>query len=69
MLRKMTIEDYENVSALWHKIKGFSIRCIGDSREGGGRVRGGGGVAQETRMACTGMLKAPVAGSLAKIIK
>ncbi|HIV91139.1 MAG TPA: GNAT family N-acetyltransferase [Candidatus Eisenbergiella stercoravium] len=34
MLRKMTIEDYENVSALWHKIKGFSIRSIDDSREG-----------------------------------
>ena len=27
------------------------------------------GVPQETRMACTGVLKAPVAGSLAKIIK
>ena len=34
MLRKMTIEDYDNVSALWHKIKGFSIRSIDDSREG-----------------------------------
>ena len=34
MLQKMTIEDYEEVSALWHRIKGFSIRSIDDSREG-----------------------------------
>jgi ribosomal protein S18 acetylase RimI-like enzyme len=30
----MTIDDYEEVSLLWHKIKGFSIRSIDDSREG-----------------------------------
>lgn len=34
MIRTMTIEDYEEVSALWHKIRGFSIRSIDDSREG-----------------------------------
>ena len=34
MVRTMTIDDYEEVSLLWHKIKGFSIRGIDDSREG-----------------------------------
>lgn len=34
MIRTMTIEDYDEVSALWHRIKGFSIRSIDDSREG-----------------------------------
>ena len=34
MVRTMTIDDYEEVSRLWHKIKGFSIRSIDDSREG-----------------------------------
>ncbi len=34
MIRTMTIEDYEEVSALWHRIRGFSIRSIDDSREG-----------------------------------
>lgn len=33
MVRTMTIDDYEEVSLLWHKIKGFSIRSIDDSRE------------------------------------
>ena len=30
----MTIEDYDQVYALWKKIKGFGIRSIDDSREG-----------------------------------
>ena len=30
----MTIEDYEEVHALWMTIKGFAIRSIDDSREG-----------------------------------
>ena len=30
----MNIDDYDEVSRLWHKIKGFSIRSIDDSREG-----------------------------------
>ena len=34
MLRLMTIEDYEQVHALWLRIKGFAIRSIDDSREG-----------------------------------
>ena len=34
MVRTMTIDDYEEVSLLWHKIKGFYIRSIDDSREG-----------------------------------
>jgi ribosomal protein S18 acetylase RimI-like enzyme len=34
MVRLMTIEDYEQVHALWMTIKGFSIRSIDDSREG-----------------------------------
>ena len=34
MVRIMTIEDYEGVSALWKKIKGFGIRSIDDSKEG-----------------------------------
>ena len=34
MIRAMTLEDYENVYALWMKIKGFAIRSIDDSKEG-----------------------------------
>ena len=34
MIRAMTLEDYENVHALWMKIKGFAIRSIDDSKEG-----------------------------------
>lgn len=34
MVRTMNIDDYDEVSRLWHKIKGFSIRSIDDSREG-----------------------------------
>ena len=34
MERTMNIDDYDEVSRLWHKIKGFSIRSIDDSREG-----------------------------------
>ena len=30
----MTIEDYEQVRALWMTIRGFAIRSIDDSREG-----------------------------------
>lgn len=33
MVRTMTIEDYEEVHALWMSIKGFSIRSIDDSME------------------------------------
>ncbi len=33
-VRPMTIEDYEDVSALWHTIDGFAIRSIDDSKEG-----------------------------------
>ena len=33
-LRTMTIEDYDEVFALWTKIRGFGIRSIDDSREG-----------------------------------
>jgi len=33
-VREMTIEDYEEVRALWLSIKGFAIRSIDDSREG-----------------------------------
>lgn len=33
-IREMTVEDYENVYALWKTIKGFGIRSIDDSREG-----------------------------------
>ena len=34
MIRIMTIDDYDEVYALWMKIKGFGIRSIDDSREG-----------------------------------
>ncbi len=34
MIRRMTIEDYEEVKELWMSIKGFAIRSIDDSREG-----------------------------------
>ena len=34
MIRAMTLNDYENVHALWMRIKGFSIRSIDDSQEG-----------------------------------
>ena len=33
-IREMTIEDYDEVYALWKKIKGFGLRSIDDSREG-----------------------------------
>ena len=33
-VRVMTIEDYDEVHALWLTIKGFAIRSIDDSREG-----------------------------------
>ena len=34
MIRRMTIEDYDGVKALWLSIKGFAIRSLDDSREG-----------------------------------
>ena len=34
MIRSMTIEDYEEVDALWKRIHGFGIRSIDDSKEG-----------------------------------
>lgn len=34
MVRAMTIEDYDEVRALWMSIKGFGIRSVDDSREG-----------------------------------
>lgn len=34
MIRTMTIEDYDEVFALWKHISGFGIRSIDDSREG-----------------------------------
>lgn len=34
MVRKMTIEDYPQVYALWMTIKGFAIRSIDDSEAG-----------------------------------
>lgn len=33
-VRRMEIEDYDQVYALWMSIRGFSIRSIDDSREG-----------------------------------
>ena len=34
MIRTMTIEDFDQVQALWMTIKGFGIRSIDDSKEG-----------------------------------
>ena len=34
MIRKMTMDDYDEVYTLWKKIHGFGIRSIDDSREG-----------------------------------
>ncbi len=34
MIRTMTIEDYDQVRALWMTIKGFGIRSLDDSRAG-----------------------------------
>ena len=34
ILRAMTIEDYEDVYALWMSIKGFAMRSLDDSRDG-----------------------------------
>ena len=34
MIRLMTVEDYEQVHALWMRIKGFAMRSIDDSKEG-----------------------------------
>ena len=33
-IRTMTIEDYDEVYALWKSIKGFAMRSLDDSREG-----------------------------------
>lgn len=40
-IRPMTIEDYDEVYALWMTIKGFGIRSIDDSREGTERFLNG----------------------------
>ena len=37
MVRTMTIDDYDEVYALWMSIHGFGIRTMDDSREGIGR--------------------------------
>lgn len=34
MVRQMKIEDYNQVYALWTKIRGFGIRSVDDSKEG-----------------------------------
>lgn len=34
MVRVMTLDDYEEVHALWMKISGFAIRSVDDSKEG-----------------------------------
>ena len=34
VIRVMTVDDYEQISALWMSIRGFGIRSIDDSREG-----------------------------------
>ena len=34
MIRVMTMDDYDEVKALWMRIKGFGSRSIDDSREG-----------------------------------
>ncbi len=34
MVRVMTIEDYDEVYALWTKIRGFGLRSVDDSKEG-----------------------------------
>ena len=34
IIRTMTIEDFDQVHALWMTIKGFGIRSIDDSKEG-----------------------------------
>lgn len=34
LVREMTIDDYDNVYALWMSIQGFGIRSLDDSREG-----------------------------------
>lgn len=34
IIRRMVIEDYDKISALWHIIKGLGIRSVDDSREG-----------------------------------
>ena len=34
IIRSMTIDDYEEIYALWTKIKGFAMRSIDDSRIG-----------------------------------
>ena len=37
MLRKMTIEDYEALLALWQSTPGLGLRSLDDSRDGLGR--------------------------------
>ena len=33
-IRPMTIDDYDQVYALWERISGFALRSVDDSREG-----------------------------------
>ena len=39
-LTPMTMNDYDEVFALWHSISGFAMRSIDDSREGVERFLG-----------------------------
>ena len=39
-LNPMTMNDYDEVFALWHSISGFAMRSIDDSREGVERFLG-----------------------------
>ena len=34
VIRVMTIDDYDQVYGLWHRIRGFGLRSVDDSREG-----------------------------------
>ncbi len=34
VIRVMTIDDYDQIYALWHRIRGFGLRSVDDSREG-----------------------------------
>ena len=40
-IRVMTIEDFDQVHALWMSIKGFGIRSVDDSKEGVERFSAG----------------------------
>lgn len=55
----MRLEDYEEVHALWEKIKGFAMRSIDDSREGVERF-----LRRNPGLSCVAVVDGKIVGSI-----